>query len=303
MRTSSFGYLIKEGGKNVIHNRMMSLASIGVLTACLILIGGAVLLTLNINALTGYVEAQNEVAAFLEDGVSDDSAMVESMETNIRALPGVEEVRYVTKEQTLADQMEKDATLAELMSGLEDDNPYPDTFFVRVGDLNQIQSILESLKSMEGITETAASLDVAKTVLDIKQIVSFSGIFIVAILGLVSLVIVANTIKITVFNRRKEISIMKYVGATDIFIRLPFLIEGILLGLLSALLAFFLLWGGYSYAMTWVSEAPSSWLQMVYASFVPFEEVAMYLLGGFAGAGVGIGAIGSMSFIRKFLKV
>lgn len=96
---------------------------------------------------------------------------------------------------------------------------------------------------------------------------------------------------------------MKYVGATNTFIRLPFVVEGILLGLFSAVIAFLLLWGGYTYVMQWVSEAPSSWLQMVYNSFVPFEQVAPLLLGGFAAAGVGIGVLGSMCFIGKFMKV
>ena len=303
MRTSSLGYLIKEGAKNVFHNRLMSFASIGVLTACLILIGGATLLTMNINAVVGYVEDQNEVMAFLEDSVAEDEDQVAAMQAAIEDLDGVGEVTYVSREEVLEEQMAADEELADLLSGLEADNPFPATFRIRVDDLDLIEEIIQQVESMEGVEDINAALDLAATVLDIKSIVSFSGTFIVVILGVVALVIVGNTIKITVFNRRKEISIMKYVGATNTFIRLPFVVEGILLGLFSAVIAFLLLWGGYTYVMQWVSEAPSSWLQMVYNSFVPFEQVAPLLLGGFAAAGVGIGVLGSMCFIGKFMKV
>ena len=303
MRTSSLGYLIKEGAKNVFHNRLMSLASVGVLTACLILIGGATLLTLNINALVGYVEDQNEVMAFLTDDAAEDGDLVLQVEERISNLDGVGKVTYISREDVLASQMEADEELASLLAGLEEDNPFPATFRIQVDDLSKIQSIIDALAAMDEVESTNAALDLAATVLDIKHLVSFAGVFMVSILGVVALVIVGNTIKITVFNRRKEISIMKYVGATNAFIRLPFLIEGILLGLFSAVFAFLLLWGGYAYVMQWVSEAPSSWLQMMYANFVPFNDVALWMLGGFAGAGVGIGVLGSMCFIGKFMKV
>lgn len=303
MRTSSLGYLIKEGAKNVFHNRLMSLASVGVLTACLILIGGATLLTLNINALVGYVEDQNEVMAFLTDDAAEDGDLVLQVEERISNLDGVGKVTYISREDVLASQMEADEELASLLAGLEEDNPFPATFRIQVDDLSKIQSIIDALEAMDEVESTNAALDLAATVLDIKHLVSFAGVFMVSILGVVALVIVGNTIKITVFNRRKEISIMKYVGATNAFIRLPFLIEGILLGLFSAVFAFLLLWGGYAYVMQWVSEAPSSWLQMMYANFVPFNDVALRMLGGFAGAGVGIGVLGSMCFIGKFMKV
>ena len=159
------------------------------------------------------------------------------------------------------------------------------------------------LESISGVSAVRAPDAVAEAFSSIKRAVSVSGMFIVAILIVVSLVIIANTIKVTVFNRRKEINIMKYVGATDAFIRLPFFVEGFLLGLLSALLAFGLLWVGYNYVLDAVSLNPSAFIQSAYQNTIPFEEVALELLAWFAGGGIGIGVFGSMFFVNRYLKV
>ena len=157
--------------------------------------------------------------------------------------------------------------------------------------------------AIEGIESVKAPNEVADILTSIKHAVAAGGFFIVALLIAVSLVIIANTIKVTVFNRRKEISIMKFVGATDLFIRLPFFVEGFLLGLLSALVAFGLLWVGYDYLLQMIAENPSSWIQQAYQSLLPFKEMALRLLGWFAGGGIGVGVFGSMFFVNRYLKV
>lgn len=301
MKTSSFGYLLKEGFRNMINNRLMSVASIGVLTACLLLIGGSVLLTMNVNSIVGYVEDQNEVLVFVEDGA--DEELIQSMDMDLNRIKNVHEVIFVSKEEALEIQMKLLADSAELLAGFEDDNPFPDSFRLKIDDLSTLNETLEEIQQIEGVESISASADLAATITDIKRGISFAGTYIVAIMSLVSLVIVANTTKITVFSRRREINIMKYVGATDAFIRMPFLIEGILLGLAASVMAFFLLWGGYSYATEWLSTAPSTLLQLAYINLVNFEDVSLKLFGGFAAAGTGIGALGSMVFIGKFLKV
>lgn len=301
MRTSSFGYLLKEGGRNIISNRLMALASIGVLTACLLLIGGAVLLTLNVNSIVGYIEDQNEVMVFVEEGAKED--LIQMMDLDLNRIQNIHEVIFVSKEDALAQQMELLAGSADLLAGFEEDNPFPDSFRLKIDDLSILGETLKEIEEVDGVESISASADLAATITDIKRGISFTGSYIVAIMSLVSLVIVANTTKITVFSRRREINIMKYVGATDAFIRMPFLIEGILLGLIGAIFAFFLLWGGYSYATQWLGTAPSSWLQLAYSNMVSFDSVAFKLFGGFAAAGTGIGALGSMIFIGKFLKV
>ena len=301
MKTSSFKYLVGEGARNVKVNRFMSLASIGVLTACLLLIGAAWLVSLNANSIVGYVEDQNEVMAFVEDWA--DANDILEIEEALKEIDNIHEVIYVSKAQALEQQMELLEENAFLFEEFEKDNPYPDSFRLKIDDLSILGETIAQVEEVKGIDGTSAAVDLAATITDIKNGISFAGLAIVGLLSLVSLVIVANTIKITVFNRRKEVSIMKYVGATDLFIRLPFLVEGLILGLLSAIISFLLLWGGYGLMLNWMGGTESSWFMMAFEQLVRFEDVALKVLGTFVAAGMGIGGLGSMVFVGKFLKV
>lgn len=301
MKTSSFKYLVGEGARNVKVNRFMSLASIGVLTACLLLIGAAWLVAINANSIVGYVEDQNEAMAFVEDGADADDIL--EIEEALMAIDNIHEVIYVSKAQVLEQQMELLEENAFLFEDFENDNPYPDSFRLKIDDLSILEETIAQVEEVDGIDGTSASADLAATITDIKNAIAFAGLAIVGLLSLVSLVIVANTIKITVFNRRKEVSIMKYVGATDLFIRLPFLVEGLILGLISALTSFLLLWGGYELMMNWMGGTESSWFMMAFDHLVLFQDVALEVLGAFMAAGMGIGGLGSMMFVGKFLKV
>jgi len=301
MKASSMKYLAGEGVRNIGANRFMSLASIGVLTACLLLIGAAWLVSINANAVVGYVEDQNEAMAFVEDwGDADD---ILEIEEELKQIDNIHEVIYVSKAQALEQQMELLEENAFLFEEFENDNPYPDSFRLKIDDLSKLGETIEQVEAIGGIDGTSASADLAATITDIKNGISFAGFTIVGLLSLVSLVIVANTIKITVFNRRKEIGIMKYVGATDLFIRLPFLVEGLILGLLSALVSFLLLWGGYELMLGWMGDTQSSWFMMAFEQIVPFSKVAVNMLVAFVAAGMTIGGLGSMMFVGKHLKV
>ncbi len=301
MRTSSFRYLVAEGVRGMLANRLMALASIGVLTACLLLIGGAWLLTENVNSVIGHVEDQSEAMVFVADDIDTEGIL--EIEQQLWALENIHEVIFVSKEQALTQQQDMLQDNAYLFEEFQSDNPYPNSFRLKIDDLSRQEETLERVMAIEGTDGVSASADLAATITDIKSGISFAGIFIVGILSLVSLVIVTNTIKITVFSRRKEINIMKYVGATDLFIRMPFLVEGILLGLISAGLAFLFLWGGYFGVTHWMSEAGSSWVSLAFTNLVQFSDVAPMIIATFAAAGVGIGVVGSMMFIGRFLKV
>ncbi len=302
MRGISLGYLLKEGARNVWVNRLMSLASVGVLTACLLLIGGAVLFSVNVNSVVGYVESQNEVKVFLKNDLPDETRS--SLDKEIRQVENISTVEYIPKEQGIEQFSETLGEYSDLMEGLRgDENPLPDSYKIKITDLSRLSETIATLRSLAGVESVSAPTEVAASITGIKNAVNVFGVFVVSILILVSLIITANTIKITVFNRRREINIMKFVGATDGFIRLPFIIEGTILGLISALVAFAIVWGGYDYLLSHLSENSAGWLGLAYQSFVSFDFIAYKLLGGFLGAGLASGMFGSMLFVRKHLKV
>ena len=301
MRGSSFGYLIKEGFRNIAANRMLSLAAIGVLVACLLLVGTSMLFTLNINSIVGYVESQNEVVVFLRDELS--AEQMERADNEIRALPNIASVTFVSREEGLVEWMDALGDDGTLLEWLLTDNPLPNSYRLVIKDLSNIDETLMELRSMDWVETVSAPIEVAQTVAGLKEAVRLGGAGIILILSAVSVAIVANTIKITIFNRRREISIMKYVGATDAFIRLPFVVEGILLGLISATIAFFLLWGAYSGFVHWVNQSTASWTVLLSANLVTFGEVAGSIYLTFAAVGVSFGAVGTLLFTRKFVKV
>lgn len=302
MTSSSLGYLLCEGGRNIKANRQMSIASIGVLVACMLLIGAAVLFSINVNAVMGYVESINEVVVFVDDDASDDTT--EKLGKSLKEDANISSSQYVSKEDALKIQMELMLDAAGLLSGLDgDENPLPASYRISIKNLEDLTATIARIDALDGVDYVSASADIASTLVDIKHGITTAGVFIVAILGMVSVIIISNTVKVTIFNRRKEISIMKYVGATDSFIRIPFLVEGVIIGLTSAILAYGFLWLGYEYTMEWLAKTQSSWLMVAYQNLIPFTDVSLSILGGFTLAGGAFGILGSLFFVSKYLKV
>jgi cell division transport system permease protein len=298
---SSFGYLLKEGFRNIKQNHVISLAAIGVLIACLLLVGASVLFTMNINSLVGYFESQNEALVYLEDTVTD--SRITAIQSEISSLDNVSSITFISKEEGLEDWMETLGDDGTLLSWLVDDNPLQDSFCVVVRDLSRLEETTAQLRAINGVETVSASGEVAAAVTALKRGVNTAGIAIVAILAAVSFLIVANTIRISVFSRRKEISIMKYVGATDAFIRLPFLTEGLLLGIISATIAFFLLWGGYTLVLRAISDSSFMYSGILGGNLLSFSSVALRLYLYFLAGGCVIGGLGSVIFVRKYLRV
>ncbi len=301
MKGSSFSYLIKEGARNIWVNRMMSLASIGILVSCMLLIGSAILLSINLNGMVSYVENQNEMVAFLED--SADDVTVSAVEAALNSNDNVDSFAFVSREEAL--ERYSEIVPDSLLENLEQDKEevFPLSFRITLKDLSLIDETTAQIESIPGIMRVNAPTNVAETVTGIKRAVYICGSGIIIILLAVTLIIIANTIKVTVFNRRKEINIMKFVGATDRFIRMPFVVEGILLGVISACIAYLLLWGGYTYLINYVQTQASATLSAFLKNLVPFSQVAKQLLASFAVGGIAIGVFGSMIFVRKHLKV
>ena len=305
MGGSSIGYLLREGARNIYANKQMSVAAIGVLVACMLLIGASIVFSFNANSFVGYVEAQNEVVVFLKDNLSDDR--ISEVEQQLKNTENVSAVRFISKEEGLDSWVQSMSGVAEnseeLFAPLYEDNIMPDSFSVTIRDLSQLDATVQVLSDYDDVDYVRAPEQVAQTITIIKHAVNLGGAAIVLLLIGVASMIIANTIKITVFNRRKEISILKYVGATDMFIRLPFIVEGLLLGLLSASVAFLLIWGLYSLLVHWLAGEGVGWLTFLTENLVPFGAMALPLMGCFLFVGVAIGTLGSIIFVRKYLKV
>ena len=302
MRLHNFGYLIKEGARNIFSNKLMSFACIGVLVACLLLIGGSVLLMLNVNQVVGVVEDQNEIVAYLSEGMSSDDVQV--LDLSLNGMDNILQVRFVTKSEALAELKAQTGGSAILFEGLEgDENPLLDRYILRLDDLSKLEETVKKISTLDGIEKVEAQPEVAKILTGLKRVVAVSGAGIVLILVVVTIVIITNTIKLTVFSRRKEINIMKYVGATDVFIRMPFLVEGMLIGLIAAVLAFLILGFSYTYLLQWAGENYSNYIGIVVNNAIDFRDIALHLLGGFCTLGVFIGVAGSGVFVRRYLKV
>ncbi|MEG2295781.1 MAG: permease-like cell division protein FtsX, partial [Oscillospiraceae bacterium] len=242
------------------------------------------------------------VVAFVSDDISDFD--ISDVERRIHEIDNIKEVTFVSAADALQEYKADFDDLAYLLEGLEgEENTFPNAFRIRVSDVSILTTTVAKLQVTAGIMQVNAPTDIAHTITNIKQAVNLGGLSIVLILTVVSLVIIANTIKITVYNRRKEINIMKFVGATDAFIRLPFIIEGLLLGLMAAVISYLLLWGGYTYLLKWITQNSSPWIQSATEYMMHFEQIGSIMFVGFCVAGIGVGALGSMIFVRKHLRV
>ena len=231
-RKASFNinYLTKEGVRNVWSNRLMSIASIAVLSSCLVLIGCAIMLFVNINSMLENVEDQNVIMVYLNDGITDEQ--VNKVGQDIRMIPSVASVDFVSKEDAYKSQLESMGDEASLLDGLEE-NPLPDAYKVTLENLNDYDNVMTMLTSVENTLSVRGNSDLAGQVRQIRSGVTYISVGMIIMLLAVSLFIIANTVRVTMYNRRLEISIMKAVGATNWFIRWPFIIEGILIGIIS----------------------------------------------------------------------
>ena len=192
---------------------------------------------------------------------------------------------------------------ADLLAGYEEDNPFPASYRIQLKDLALLDQTVSSLESLPGIEKINAPTNVADTLLSLQKVVTTVCAVFIAILVCVSLLIISNTIRITVFSRRREINIMKYVGATNWFIRVPFLVEGMAIGLIAALIAFGLIFAGYSQLSRLLVGSDISFIVSTAESIIPFSQMWFYVLGGFILGGMGTGALGSLTSMQKHLEV
>lgn len=288
----NFFYLTKEGIRNLWSNRMMTFASIGVLISCMLLSGGSMLISLNIANVLKQVEQNNLVMVYLDDDVSALEAV--KIGTTINGIANVLDSELVTSEEALKQMMESvedaDALLEELLL----DNPLPNSYRVTLENLEKYDQTIAELAELDGVQSVRGESETSKQLVQAEKSITGVLLWIVLLLMIVSLFIIANTIRVTMYNRRREISIMKSVGATDWFIRVPFIVEGAIIGVLSGILATMLL--GYVYTnVNWSAVLPL-W------NLLPFENFQMMFLSIFVAAGVLFGSIGGVISIGRYLK-
>ncbi len=292
MKGSSLGYLTKEGFRNVWVNRLMSLASITVLMACLVIIGLGTMLFFNINSLLDNIESQNVIMVYIKDGTTDKE--INKMGNKIEDMTNVQNCTFVSKEEAFEAQKESMGADAALLEDME--NPLPDAFKVTVKDMENFDSTVSELRSMKEVDTVRENSDVADKLVNIRHAVTIVIAGMVILLFIVSLFIIANTIRITMFSRKLEISIMKAVGATNWFVRWPFMVEGIIIGIISSLVSFGVLAGLYQ-GVVYVFKNLLSLFEPI-----AFTDYAGYILIIFAAIGIFTGSVGSLISMGKYLK-
>lgn len=296
MSGSSFRYLIKEGFRNTWTNRMMSVASICVLLSCLVLIGSASMIFLNINALVERIEDENVIMVYVDDEATDEDIAV--MDKSLNKIDNVAKIEFVAKEDAWAEQIANmDEAQAEFFSETTDEIPLPDAYKVTVKDLEQFTDTVNKIKKLDHIYTVRQNTDLAKKLATISNGISIIAIVIIAVLFVISLFIISNTIKLTVYSRRLEISIMKSVGATNGFVQLPFVVEGIILGVVAGALSLFAVWGIYELAVSRFADVFNS----IGLVALNFTDYALQMLGVFVAIGIVSGVGGSLITMRKYL--
>lgn len=343
MKISSIKYLTGEGVKNAWVNRLMTIASVGVLVACMVIIGLAILISENVNKAVGKLEQQNVVMAYMKDynwalygekddaasntsstelsvSSSDESTATEEADKNgikpsdyvihndeeakalcnrIAELENVASVTYVTSDEGLESVKESMLEGQESYFSFLDDeygNPMSGAAKITMKDMALFDSTLEQIKEIDGIDAIQSQGDLAEKITAIKNGIGIAGFWVIAILMVISLVIVSNTIRVTMYNRKLEISIMKAVGATDTFVRIPFVVEGMLIGVVSAVLAEGILYFCYRVASEVIISTLGS------NDIVKYGDVAWCLLLVFIGIGIFSGVLGSIIMISKYLR-
>ena len=295
MAKHNFGYFAHEGLSNMFSHGFMSFAAIGITVACLLIMGTFTLVAVNANGLLEDLEQENEILAYVDDTYTE--AESKALQKKLEAVPNVASATYISKRQATEDFAAKYPD-EELFQGL-DPEIFRDRYAIKVADLERQGETVEQIQSIPGIAKISAHEEIAGGFVTVRNVATVVCVALIAILFVVSVFIISNTIKLTTFDRRDEIAIMRMVGATNGCIRWPFVYEGFLFGILGAVIAFFLQWGLYEAVSRGVANNDT--LQLI--RIIPFEQLWAPVAEVFAGAGIIIGVGGSLSAIRKFLQV
>lgn len=296
MKISSMKYFTREASRNVFSNGWMSVASILTVVASLLVFGLFMILGLNLTYIAEQAELDYELILVLDESLDDGA--VGALKTTIEQTPNVKEVTLDTNDQRLEELKKEMGSDAALLEGYDQNNPLRNWYRVTMTDLGEAEGTVAQLERLTGVVKIVRNQDTIQTLVKVTGYVRHLSLWVMAALAVVSVFIIANTIKLTVFARRKEINIMKFVGATDWFIRWPFVIEGIMIGFLGCLVSLVLLSFGYGALVNFVTE-----LGIHFVRLVPLQQIFLPFVGLFLIMGAVMGGLGSLISVRKHLKV
>lgn len=292
----SLSYLTKEGFHNVWMNRLMSIASVAVLMACLVMMGSAFMIIVNVQNIMSQIEKQNVIMVYMDDNAT--ATDVVQLREDILKLDNVQSCVHEDKEAAFQEQLDELGSKADYFEGVE--NPLPEAFKVTVKDMSKFDSTASALEKLDKVNSIRDNKEIAQMLIQARSSVTYISVGIIAVLLIISLFIIANTVRITMYSRRLEINIMKSVGATNWFIRWPFIVEGMTIGGVSGILSFGIVWGVYKL----LEGMLTSMFSVISSEFsvVPFTSYALLILAAFFVIGVLSGGLGSLISIQKYLK-
>ena len=295
MKSNNFGYLLKEGVRGIFLHGFMSFAAVCVTVACLIIIGSFSMLLYNLNIMVAEVEQDAEILVYIDENYTE--AEAKSVGSKINMIENVHQATFVSRQQALEEFVAKQGNEAAFQ-GIQAD-VLRDRFIVTLEDNNRMKETVPMIEAVSGVDEVNAPYRVAEAFATVQHILRIVSAAVIILLLVVSLLIISNTVKLAMYDRRDEIAIMKMVGATNAFIRFPFVVEGFLLGMFGAAMAFYLEWGLYNALVSWIGKVDA--LNLL--QFVPFAELLWPMMGTFGAAGLFVGIFGSFTSIRRFLDV
>ena len=295
MKLNRYGYLIGEGFRNIFTHGFMSFASVTIIIACLIVMGSFTLLDININQIIDDIGDQNQILAYVDEDMTAQEASAK-LQTKLESLDNVASVEFVSRSEARESFMEKYDE--SLMEGI-DDEVFRHRFSIQLIDLSLMDETKAEIEDVDGIVKVNAPTEFADKFISVRNVISIVSLALIVILGFVSLFIMSNTIKLATYGRREEIAIMKMVGASNSFIRCPFIVEGLVLGVVGGGLAFLAQWGLYAALEAKIVES----LGISFVEIVPFAQVWPFVLITFLAVGTLVGAVGGVIAIRNYLKV
>ncbi len=299
MKYNIFGYLIGEGFSNVFKNKKSTGASLMIMCATMIIFGIFLILGENINHIVKEVEDAQGIEVFIKDDATEEQ--VKKMEENIRAIDGVSTVVYKSKEEALEQMKEWLGERQDLLAGYEENNIFPASYVVNLSNLEKSKEIQDQILTFEGVKKITSKDETVTALINLANGIKVVTGVILILLVIISIFIISNTIKLTVHARRKEISIMKYVGATNGFIRWPFIVEGMIIGILASAISIVIVGISYTYIANQLVN--SEFMQTIKMSLVTFKDMFNSIIFVYMLLGIGIGALGSIISMRKYLKV